>query len=115
MAHILIYTDNADAAIKSLDTCMRLDPLYPDLALYFLAEARISLGQFDEAITALKQRLVPSLRFAAARLVGIDREIPAAARSRALGNRASFEPSIPAGCMRIRSIRFVRSEREPCT
>ena len=36
---------------------MRLDPLYPDLALYFLAEARISLGQFDEAITALRQRL----------------------------------------------------------
>ena len=30
---------------------------YPDLALYFLAEARISLGQFDEAVTAIKQRL----------------------------------------------------------
>ena len=25
--------------------------------LYFLAEARISLGQFDEAVTAIKQRL----------------------------------------------------------
>ena len=36
---------------------MRLDPLYPDLTLYFLAEARISLGQFDEAVAALKQRL----------------------------------------------------------
>ena len=31
--------------------------LYKDIALYFLAEARISLGQFDEAIAALKQRL----------------------------------------------------------
>ena len=37
---------------------MRLDPLYKDIALYFLAEARISLGQFDEAVAALKQRLV---------------------------------------------------------
>jgi predicted Zn-dependent protease len=36
---------------------MQLDPLYKDIALYFLAEARISLGQFDEAVAALKQRL----------------------------------------------------------
>ena len=36
---------------------MRLDPLYRDIALYFLAEARISLGQFDEAVAALKLRL----------------------------------------------------------
>ena len=36
---------------------MRLDPIYGDLVLYFLAEARISLGQFDEAVAALKQRL----------------------------------------------------------
>ena len=36
---------------------MRFDPLYKDIALYFLAEARISLGQFDEAVAALKQRL----------------------------------------------------------
>ena len=35
-------------------TGMRLDPLYRDIALYFLAEARISLGQFDEAVAALK-------------------------------------------------------------
>jgi len=31
--------------------------LYKDISLYFLAEARISLGQFDEAVAALKQRL----------------------------------------------------------
>ena len=36
---------------------MRLDPLYPDLTLHFLAEARVSLGQFDAAVAALKQRL----------------------------------------------------------
>ena len=48
---------DAAGAIDTIDTCMRLDPLYPDLALYFLAEARISLGQFGEAVAALKQRL----------------------------------------------------------
>jgi adenylate cyclase len=57
MAYIQICTGDAAGAIDSIDTCMRLDPLYPDLVLYFLAEARISLGQFDEAIAALKQRL----------------------------------------------------------
>ena len=41
----------------SLKSNMRLDPLYRDIALYFLAEARISLGQFDEAVAALKLRL----------------------------------------------------------
>ena len=40
-----------------IDAYMRLDPLYGDLTLYFLAEARISLGQFDEAVATLKQRL----------------------------------------------------------
>jgi adenylate cyclase len=36
---------------------MRLDPLYREFALYFLAEARFSLGQFNEAVAALGQRL----------------------------------------------------------
>ena len=40
-----------------LTELLELDPLYKDIVLYFLAEARISLGQFDQAITALKQRL----------------------------------------------------------
>jgi predicted Zn-dependent protease len=57
IAHILIYSGNAAAAINKIDAYMQLDPLYKDIALYFLAEARISLGQFDEAVAALKQRL----------------------------------------------------------
>ena len=44
LAHIQIFTGDAAGAIDTIDTCMRLDPLYPVLALYFLAEARISLG-----------------------------------------------------------------------
>jgi TolB-like protein/DNA-binding response OmpR family regulator len=57
IAHILFYSDNASAAINMIDAYMRLDPLYKEFALYFLAEARLALGQFDEAIAALKQRL----------------------------------------------------------
>ena len=36
---------------------MRLDPLYPEFALYFLAQAQHSLGQFDAAVATLKRRL----------------------------------------------------------
>jgi adenylate cyclase len=57
MARILTYSGDAAAAINMIDAYMQLDPLYRDLALHFLAEARVSLGQFDAAVTALKQRL----------------------------------------------------------
>src|SRR5258708_6599240 len=57
IAHILTYSGHAKAAIDTIDAHMRLDPFYKDIVLYFLAEARISLGQFEQAITALKQRL----------------------------------------------------------
>jgi adenylate cyclase len=56
-AHIQIFAGQPAAAIDTIDAYMRLDPLYPDIALFFLAEARISLGQFDRAIDALNQRL----------------------------------------------------------
>lgn len=49
--------DGAEAAIEMLDACMRLDPLYPDIALYFLAQARFALGDFAQVATALEQRL----------------------------------------------------------
>jgi adenylate cyclase len=57
MARILTYSGDAAAAINMIDAYMRLDPLYRDLTLHFLAEARVSLGQFDAAVTALEQRL----------------------------------------------------------
>ncbi len=57
IARILTFSGNAALAIEAIDTCMRLDPLYLDLTLHFLAEARVSLGHFDAAVTALEQRL----------------------------------------------------------
>ena len=57
MAHAQIFNGDAAAAIERLESYIKLDPLYPDLMLQFLAEARISLGRFEEAVVALKQRL----------------------------------------------------------
>src|SRR6266478_2644687 len=56
-AHIQIYSGNAADAIDMIDACMRLDPLYPEIGLHFLAEAHALLGHFEEAVAALKQRL----------------------------------------------------------
>ena len=44
VARILTFSGNAAAAIKAIHASMRLDPLYRDLTLHFLAEARVSLG-----------------------------------------------------------------------
>jgi tetratricopeptide (TPR) repeat protein len=57
VARVLTFSGNAAAAIQAIDTCMRLDPLYRDLTLHFLAEAQVSLGQFDAAVATLEQRL----------------------------------------------------------
>ena len=57
MSHIQIFTGKAAEAIKTIETNMRLDPLYPEVTLYFLAEASFSLGDFDAAVAALKRRL----------------------------------------------------------
>ena len=56
IARMLTFSGDAAGAINTIDAYMQLDPLYPDMALYFLAEALFALGQFEEAVTALKQR-----------------------------------------------------------
>ena len=35
----------------------RLDPHYPDIALQFLADARFSLGEYEQAVVAIEKRL----------------------------------------------------------
>jgi adenylate cyclase len=56
-SHIQIFSGRATDAVKTIETNMRLDPVYPEITLHFLAEARFSLGDFNEAIAALKRRL----------------------------------------------------------
>ena len=57
IARMLTFSGDAAGAIKMLEAYMLLDPIYRDLTLYFLAEARVALGQFDAAVAALKQQL----------------------------------------------------------
>jgi adenylate cyclase len=57
IARIQIYCGDAADSIDRIKAYMRIDPLYPALTLYFLAEAHVALGQFEEAIADLKQRL----------------------------------------------------------
>ena len=57
IARILTCSGDPGSAIKMIDASMRLDPLYGGLARHFLAEAQVSLGQFDEAVATLTERL----------------------------------------------------------
>ena len=57
VAHAQIFGGDPAAAIERIDAYMKLNPLYPDLVLHFLAEAYISQRQFELAVAALKQRL----------------------------------------------------------
>ena len=47
-----------------IDTYMTLDPMCPNIVLHFLAEAHISLRQFDQAVDILKRRLEKVPEFA---------------------------------------------------
>jgi predicted Zn-dependent protease len=57
IANIQFYGGDPAASLKTLDTYMRLDPLYPEIALYFQAQAQEALGEFESAVTTLKRRL----------------------------------------------------------
>ena len=56
-ANIQYYSGDAAGSLKTLDAYMRLDPFYPEVALYFLAQAQEALGQFDAAVATLKRRI----------------------------------------------------------
>ncbi len=56
-AHALIFMGRPQAALDAMDTYMQLDPHYPEIVLHFVAEAHISLGQYERALDVLKRRL----------------------------------------------------------
>ena len=55
---VLHYSGRSAEAIEPINWGMRLDPQYPDFCLYFLAQVYFRLGQFDEAISLLKRRII---------------------------------------------------------
>ncbi|AHK44765.1 putative adenylate class-3/4/guanylyl cyclase [Ensifer adhaerens OV14] len=58
LAHALIFSGEPKAALDELDISMRLDPLYPEVLLQFLADAHFSLGAYETAILAIEARLM---------------------------------------------------------
>ncbi|MBP1873929.1 TolB-like protein/class 3 adenylate cyclase/Flp pilus assembly protein TadD [Ensifer adhaerens] len=58
LAHAQIFSGDPKAALAELDISMRLDPLYPELLLQFLADAHFSLGAYETAILAIEARLM---------------------------------------------------------
>jgi adenylate cyclase len=57
VAHAQIFSGDPEAAVRTIEAYLQLDPLHPDIALHFLAEANISLGRYEAAVEALKNRL----------------------------------------------------------
>jgi adenylate cyclase len=57
MAHVQIFSGDPAGAIESLGAYMRLDPHFTEVSLQFLAEAHYSLGEYEQAIAAIEQRL----------------------------------------------------------
>jgi TolB-like protein/Flp pilus assembly protein TadD len=56
-AHAQVFIGLPAEAIATLDDYMRLDPLFPEIALQFLAEARFALGEYELALDAIRKRL----------------------------------------------------------
>jgi adenylate cyclase len=56
-AQALTFYGDPSAALKTLEAYMLLDPLFPEIAFYFVAEARFARGEFALAAAALEKRL----------------------------------------------------------
>ena len=62
LANLLHYLGDEEESIRALDRYFELDPLYPDVALYFKAEAEFALGRYQDAVATLRQRLTRNPR-----------------------------------------------------
>ncbi len=54
----LHYAGRSAEAFEPLERAMRLDPLRPGDSLYFVAQAHFALGDYEQAVARLKERLV---------------------------------------------------------
>jgi len=58
MSMIQVYSGEAEKALDSLATAMRLDPHYRDIDLHLLGQAYFHQGLYSQAADALKRRLI---------------------------------------------------------
>ncbi|MEE8285614.1 MAG: adenylate/guanylate cyclase domain-containing protein [Gammaproteobacteria bacterium] len=54
----LLYIGQPREAIAAIQLAMRLDPLFRDVILHILAQAYYQLGEYEQAVAALKRRLI---------------------------------------------------------
>jgi adenylate cyclase len=60
LAVVQTYAGEPERALESLDAYVQRDPYYPDITLQFIADAHFALGDYEEAIKAIEQRLARS-------------------------------------------------------
>lgn len=58
LGHASHYSGRSEESLGHYRTAMSLDPFYPDLYLHFLAQSYYSLGQFQNCVDALEERLL---------------------------------------------------------
>ena len=52
-----VYAGQPAGALEAFAVAMRLDPLYPAIMLHFVAQAHFALGNYEAAVTLLKERI----------------------------------------------------------
>ena len=62
LANLFHYLGDPEESLRALDRYFELDPLYPEVALYFKAEAEAALGRYQDAVGTLRQRLTRNPR-----------------------------------------------------
>jgi len=55
---VLYYAGRSEEAVKCFERAVALEPYFPDLWLHFRAQAAYQLGQYPEAVTLLKRRIL---------------------------------------------------------
>ncbi len=57
LAVVQTYAGEPERALASLDAYTQRDPYYPDITMQFIADAHFALGEYEEAIKVIEQRL----------------------------------------------------------
>jgi adenylate cyclase len=69
LGSILMYAGEAERALDSFETAMRLDPHYPDMILHLLGQCHYAIGNYQAAKEALEERIRRSPKTDASRML----------------------------------------------